>query len=81
MHLNQDESVFLNKWLHFGPSFLTKNVLKLGIRSTRGINSTTGIGSKIELDQIENELELELQYWNVKRSLKSIPEPDPGLEL
>ena len=58
-----------------------KNALKLGIRPPRGINSTTGIGFKIELDQIENELELELQYWNVKRSLKSIPEPDPGVEL
>ena len=65
----------------FWTFFFDKNVLKLGIRSTRGINSTTGIGSKIELDQIENELELELQYWNVKKSIKSIPEPDPGVEL
>ena len=65
----------------FWAFFFDKNALKLGIRSTRGINSTTGIGSKIELDQIENELELELQYWNVKKSLKSIPEPDPGVEL
>ena len=46
-----------------------------------GIKSTTGIGSKFELDQIENELELELQFWNVKKCLKSIPEPDPGVEL
>ena len=46
--------------------------------SSYRIKSAIGIGSKLELDKIKNELELELQFWNDKKRPKINSETESG---